>query len=354
MTHIPVKRKEDIGLSPYELKFRGEKKTDRVFMNVITFDADNVNEVDIVSTEELRFYNDPEVITWLNIDGLHNEALMSDIAALFSIPTYILSDVMNPSLRPQVEEFDNGLFVSIKMLEFHEKKGKIWVENISFVMMEHLLITFQEKRGDAFNPVKERIRKHKTKIRTSGTDYLMFALLDVIIDSYMYILGRFDEKIENVEDRLILNAEKEILAVINNLKRQINNLSREIKPAREVIITLMKLDTDFIMEGNRIHYKELRDNINQTVEILDYFHESLYDMLNIYHSSMSTRLNDIMTVLTIFSVIFIPLTFIVGVYGMNFDYIPELHWRYGYFMVWGIMVVIALVMLRYFKKRKWF
>ncbi len=354
MTYIPVKRKEDIGLSPYELKFRGEKKTDKIFMNIISFDADNVKEVEIKSAEELRFYSDSEAITWLNVDGLHNAALMSEIGAILSIPTYILSDVMNPSLRPQVEEFDNGIFVSVKMLEFHDKEHRIQIENISFVMMEHLLITFQEKRGDAFNPVKERIRKHKTKIRTSGTDYLLFALLDVIIDNYIYILGRFDEKNENVEDRLILNADKEILAVINSLKRQINNLSREIKPAREVIITLMKLDTDFIREENRIHYKELRDNINQTVEILDYFHESLYDMLNTYHSSMSTRLNDIMTVLTIFSVIFIPLTFIVGVYGMNFDYMPELHWRYSYFVIWGIMVVIALAMLWYFKKRKWF
>ena len=138
----------------------------------------------------MRFYSDSEAITWLNVDGLHNAALMSEIGAILSIPTYILSDVMNPSLRPQVEEFDNGIFVSVKMLEFHDKEHRIQIENISFVMMEHLLITFQEKRGDAFNPVKERIRKHKTKIRTSGTDYLLFALLDAIIDNYIYIIGK--------------------------------------------------------------------------------------------------------------------------------------------------------------------
>ncbi|KAF5033901.1 Cobalt/magnesium transport protein CorA [anaerobic digester metagenome] len=239
-------------------------------------------------------------------------------------------------------------------MEFNEKKNRVSVDNLSLIVMDKILVTFQEEKGDVFEPVRERIRKHKTKIRTSGSDYLAFTLLDVVIDNYIYILGIYGEKVETLEGRLILNTNKETLKIINLFKHELNNLRVDIKPAKEMIMGLVKLDTDFIQEENEKHYKELQDNINQAVDLLDYYREVLYDELNMYHSSMSTKLNDTMTVLTIFSVIFIPLTFIVGVYGMNFDNLPELHWKYGYFIIWGIMLLIVAVMIGYFKKRKWF
>jgi len=175
-----------------------------------------------------------------------------------------------------------------------------------------------------------------------------------VIDNYIYILGVYGEKVETLEERLILDTNKETLKIISLFKHELNNLRVDIKPAKEMIVGLTKLDTDFIQEENEKHYKELQDNINQAVDLLDYYREVLYDELNMYHSSMSTKLNDTMTVLTVFSVIFIPLTFIVGVYGMNFDHLPELHWRYGYFIVWGIMLLIVVGMIGYFKRRKWF
>ncbi len=354
MPHTPLKRKEDIGLSPYELKFRGRHRSGDIRMTLFEIDFEKVNESTIRSVEELLPYKNSETLIWLNIDGLHDEKLMGELVDTLQIPADILSDVMEPGTRPQMEEFDKGLFVSIKMMELNEGKNRVSVDNLSLVVMDNLLVTFQEEKSDLFNPVRERIRKHSKRFRTLGADYLAFALLDVVIDNYIFILGGLGEKIENLENEMIMDPGRETLKIINLLKRELSNLGRYIRPAREMIIGLVKSESDFIAPVNEKHYKELQDNINQAVELLDYYRELLYDELNIYHSSMSTRLSDIMALLTIFSVIFIPLTFIVGVYGMNFDNIPELHWRYGYFIVWGVMLLIAIGMLWYFKKRKWF
>jgi magnesium transporter len=354
MSYLSPKKKENIGLSPYDLKFRGRKRADKVRITVFDITPENVTETSVDSVEELHIYRGSPSITWINVDGLHDEQLIGDISTIFSIPTYILSDVMEPSSRPQTEAFDNGFFVSIKMLEFDEKKNTVAVDNLSLIVMDRILITFQEEEGDVFDPVRERIRKHTTKIRTSGADYLAFALLDVVIDSYIYILGVYGEKVEELEGKLILNISKETLKIINSFKHELNDLRINIKPAKEMVNGLVKLDTELIQEENQKHYKELQDNINQAVDLLDYYREVLYDELSMYHSAMSTKLNDTMKLLTIFSVIFIPLTFIVGLYGMNFDNMPELHTKYGYFIVWGVMLIVVLVMLWYFKRKKWF
>lgn len=349
-----IKRKEDIGLSPYELKFRGRHRSGEVRMTLFEIDFEKVNESIIRSVEELLPYKNREALIWLNIDGLHNEQLMQELVDTLQIPANILSDVMEPGTRPQMEEFDNGFFVSLKMMQLDEKTNLVTVDNLSLIVMDNFLLSFQEEKSNLFNPVRDRIRKNSKRFRTLGADYLGFALLDVVIDNYIFILGRLGEKIENLENKMVMEPGRETLKIINLLKRELSNLGRYIKPAREVIFSLVKSESDFIKLQNEKHYKELQDNINQAVELLEYYRELLYDELNIYHSSMSTKLNDIMALLTIFSVIFIPITFIVGIYGMNFENMPELHWRYGYFIVWGVMLLIAITMLWYFKKRKWF
>lgn len=348
-----LKRKEDIGLSPYELKFRGRHRSGEVQMILFDIDFEKVDQSVIGSVEEAVAHRDNDTLAWLNIDGLHDERLMQELVDTLQIPADILSDVMQPGTRPQLEEFDNGLFISVKMMQLDEKTNMVSIDNLSLLVMNNLLVSFQEEKNDMFNPVRERIRKHSKRFRTLGADYLAFALLDVIIDHYIFILGVLGEKIEELENKMVLNPDRETLKIINLLKRELSNLGRYIKPAREVIFSLVKSESDFIKLQNEKHYKELQDNINLAVELLDYYRELLYDELNIYHSSMSTKLNDIMALLTVFSVIFIPLTFIVGVYGMNFDNMPELHLRNGYFIVWGVMVLIVIGMLWYFKKRKW-
>lgn len=354
MSRNTRKRKEDIGLSPYEMKFRGQKKADKTTMDLFDFNLEFVHELQVKSTEKLKFYKHNDTISWLNVNGLDDVTLMKELTGIFGIDNNIMSDIMNPAIRPKVQEFEQGIMVSLKMLQFNERTNKLSVENLCLVISHDFLISFQEVKGDFFDTVRERIRKHKNKIRTAGTDYLAFALLDMVVDNYIYIIGLLGEKIENLEERMTGNVNKQLPELINLYKQELNFLRRHIKPAKEMILTLAKMESEFIHAENRVNYKELQDNINEANDLTDGYREMLYDLLNIYHSAATTRLNDIMKLLTIISVIFIPLTFIVGVYGTNFDFFPEIRWHYGYFAMWGVMMVVAGFMIWYFKRKDWF
>lgn len=354
MSRYIKKKKEDIGLSPYALVFRGQKKTDKILLRAMDFDLENVSELEITSTDSLLALKKSKKLSWLNIDGLDNVKLMENLARVYKIENNILSDVMNPSVRPKMQEFENGIFITVKMLQYNETDDNLTVENLSVIIADNTLISFQEQPGLVFEPIRERIRRHKNKIRTAGSDYLAFALLDVVVDNYIYVIGLLGEKIESLEEDMTNDPRKELLDDINTFKRELNFLRKSIKPAKEMILNLNKLESDFIHDDNHIHFRELQDNINEASELTDSYREILYDQLNIYHSSMSTKLNEIMRVLTIISVIFIPITFIVGVYGTNFENVPELHWHHGYFIMWVVMVLTTLGMLWFFKRKKWF
>jgi len=352
MTKSASKRREDIGLSPYEIVFRGEKKTEETSMYVFDFNESYVHDFEIVDFEDLKPFKESKSMTWLDVTGLDDVDLMKQFSELFGIDKNIIADIMNPSIRPKVQEFENGLFITLKMIQIDNQR--LSIENLSLIVMNNFLISFQEDDVDVFDPVRDRIKSHKTKIRTGGSDYLAFALLDVIIDNYIYIVSLLGEKIENLEDQLTNNLNKKIPNVINTYKRELNYLRRSIKPAKEMILTLVKMETDFVHRNNRVNFKELQDNINEANDLSESYREMLYDLLNIYHTTATTRLNDIMKLLTIISVIFIPLTFIVGIYGTNFEYFPEIKWHYGYFAMWGMMIAVAAFMVWYFKKKKWF
>jgi magnesium transporter len=354
MARFVKKSKDEIGRAPDELFYRGEKKIDEVLIRVIDFDANNLNEQPLKDITEAISYQDKKTVTWLNIDGLHNKELMLNIAKGFELDELVLANVMNTSSRPTVQEFDNCIFLSIKMLQLNEEDGRLTVENLSLILTKSVLISFQEKKGDVFEPIRDRIRKNRKRIRNGWTDYLTFALLDIVIDNYIYILGVLGEKIEVLEESIGNQPNKSTIRKINNYKRELNFLRRNISPAKEVILTLSKLESEFIFESTYLHFQELRDNINQATDSSDSYREILTDQLNLYHTSISTKLNDIMKFLTIFSVIFIPLTFIAGIYGTNFDNVPELHFRYSYYIMWAVMILVAFIMLIYFKKRNWF
>tara|TARA_R110002126_G_scaffold12156_1_gene53059 strand:- start:1342 stop:2406 length:1065 start_codon:yes stop_codon:yes gene_type:complete len=354
MARFVRKSKDEIGRAPDELFYRGEKKIDEVLIRVIDFDANNLNEQPLKDITEALSYQDKKTVTWLNIDGLHNKELMLNIAKGFELDELVLANVMNTSSRPTVQEFDNCIFLSIKMLQLNEEDGRLIVENLSLILTKSVLISFQEKKGDVFEPIRDRIRKNRKRIRNGWTDYLTFALLDIVIDNYIYILGVLGEKIEVLEESIGNQPNKSTIKKINNYKRELNFLRRNISPAKEMILTLSKLESEFIFESTYLHFQELRDNINQATDSSDSYREILTDQLNLYHTSISTKLNDIMKFLTIFSVIFIPLTFIAGIYGTNFDNVPELHFRYSYYIMWAVMILVAIIMLIYFKKRNWF
>lgn len=353
MARFLKKNKQEIGLSPDVLLFRGEKKEDEVTLRVIDFNSNSLEEKTITNVKEAVVHQDKTTVSWLNVDGLHNAQLMEEIADVFQLDHLILADVMNTGARPKVSEYPNCLHISIKMIQESEENEPISVENLSLVVTDSCLISFQESKGDVFEPIRERIRAQKRRIRNGGTDYLMFTLLDIVVDNYLYILSVMGDKIEKLEDSLVLDPSQEMIDELNSYRRELNFLRRHIKPAREMIFQLAKLDTDLIEDSTDIHLKELQENIVQASDVSDSYREMLSDQLNIYHTTVSTKLNDIMRFLTVFSVIFIPLTFIAGIYGTNFEYMPELHFRYSYFVMLGIMFMVASGMIVYFRKQKW-
>ena len=354
MTRFIKKHKKEIGLAPDDLIFRGEKKTDSISLRIIDFDSKNLTEDSAQSVKEISEFQHKETVTWINVDGLHNTSIMQEITTAFNLDTLVLPEVLNTDARPRVIEYDNCTLISIKMLMLDEKQGKTVVENLSLILTKTVLMSFQEQKGDVFEPVRERIRKQKKRIRTGGTDYLTFALLDIVVDNYLYVISVLGEKIETLEENLLLNPSKDTITEINNYKRELNFLRKNIKPAKEMIFSLAKTDSDFITESTYVHFKELEDNISQANDATDSYREILSDQLNVYHTTISSKLNDIMKFLTVFSVIFIPLTFIAGIYGTNFEYVPELTYKYSYFIMWIVMIIIAVAMLIFFKKKKWF
>ncbi len=353
MARFLKKQKEEVGTSPDHLFFRGVPKIDRVGMRIIDYTNDSHKESNINKIEEVLPFINQDSVTWLNIDGLHDTAVMKDISKLLNFELLMLADAMNTIARPTVTEYDTGLFISIKMLRQDPVSDMIHSENLSLILNEHLLISFQELEGDVFEPVRDRIRRNKPRISTSGTDYLAFTLLDIIIDNYIVILSALGEKIEVLEELLMSGDDSDLIEKIYVYKRELNFLRRNIKPAKEMITNLLKDEYEIIRESSEVHFLELQNNINHAIELSDSYRDILSDQLNIYHTTMSSKLNDVMKFLTVFSVIFIPLTFIAGIYGTNFDFIPELSYKYSYFIMLGVMLVISIGMLTYFKRNDW-
>jgi magnesium transporter len=354
MRRFIKKSKAEIGLAPDELIFRGQKKIDQVLLRIIDFDSTNLKEDDIKTVREVSEFQHKDTVTWINVDGLHNTSIMEEITIAFNLDTLVMAEVLNTEARPRVIEYDNCILITIKMLQKDDKTGNMNVENLSLILTKTVLISFQERKGDVFEPVRERIRKQKKRIRNGGTDYLTFALLDIVVDNYLYAISLLGEKIETLEETFLLNPNQNIINDINHYKGELNFLRKSVKPAKEMILSLAKTDSDYITDRTYVHFKELEDNISQANDASDNYREILSDQLNIYHTTISSKLNDIMKFLTVFSVIFIPLTFIAGIYGTNFAYVPELGYKYSYFIMLGSMLTIAIIILLFFKKKKWF
>ena len=345
--------KDEIGRSPQELIFRGKKKIDEVLLRSIGFNEIRVEENVLQSARDIKEQSIDNAVTWINIDGLHDLQVIQEIGKTLDLDQLLLADVLETNARPKIHEYEKWIFLSLKMVQYNEKKEHFSVENLSIIFNDSTLISFQEKKGDVFEPVRDRIRNHKRTLRDSKTDYLAFALLDTVIDHYLYVLSLFGEKIESFEDVILEKPDKNVIEQINLFKKELNYIRKGMKPAREMILALSKIESDFIHKKNDVHFKELVNNINQASDTLDSYRELLSDQLNIYHMIISSKLNDTMKFLTIFSVIFIPLTFIAGIYGTNFEFLPELQFKYGYFIMLGAMVFITILMLFYFKRKKW-
>ncbi len=353
MARFFKKREETKGQSPGALIFIGNKKVENIRLRVIDYDPSQLKEEELKNIAEGAEFKQTKTVTWINVDGLHDLSIMKEIGNTFDLHPLLMEDILNTGQRPKLEEFDNCLFMVLKMIRYEKEKQMIVNEQLSLVLGDTFLLTFQEQPGDVFEPVRERIRNQKGRIRGAGIDYLAYALLDTVVDNYIFIIERMGEKIEDIEQEVLDKADHEVMEKINTFKREMNFLRKSIRPAREAIIQLSKLDSELIREQTIPFLKDLQDLITHAAEAIDNYRDMLSDQLNLYNSVISNRMNDIMKVLTIFAAIFIPLTFIAGIYGTNFEYLPELHFKYSYFVFWGVMITVAIVMLLFFKKKRW-
>lgn len=341
------------GLPPGTLVHIGIKKTDTSKISIIDYSAKDYNEIVCNSTNECLPFKISETISWINIDGLHNTKIIEEIGHQFELHPLLLEDILNTRHRPKMEEYDNYIFVTLKMLGLSNNGNTIISEQVSIVLGDNWVISFQEQQGDIFDGLRQRLRDNKGSIRKLGADYLVYRLIDTIVDNYFFITEQLSESIEDLEELVLKSPEKESLLQIQKLKRKIINLRKSILPLREAVSRLQKDNTSLIKDSTIMYLRDVYEHIIQANESLDSQRDMLASIMDLYQSGVSNKMNQIMKVLTIIATIFIPLTFIAGIYGMNFDNMPELHWKYGYFGVWGIMFVILLIMLFYFKRKRW-
>ncbi len=348
-----TRRSQKAGLAPGTLIHIGERRAERTRLRLFDYDSGQLLEKELASVEEAFPFRDMATVTWINVDGLHETGVIEQLGGRFGLHPLILEDIVNTEQRPKLEDFESYLYVVLKML-YRETGGLIEAEQVSLILGQNFVLSFQEGGGDAFEPVRERLRKNKGTLRKQGADSLLYALIDAVVDNYFIVLENFGEVTDDLEENILLAPTTETLATIKNLKRDLLFMRRGIWPLREVVSGLRHSDSPFIQNNTRLYFQDVYDHTIQVMDSVDNLREILSDMLDIYLSSVSHRLNEVMKVLTIIATIFIPLTFVVGIYGMNFDYMPELRWRWGYFAILAIMAVIGVAMLAYFKRKKWF
>lgn len=325
-----------------------------VILEAFDYSQDHFKQIDFSSIDKLNALKNPSTTSWINVDGLEDKELLRCIYELFELHPLLLEEIQDVSQRPNFEEFDDYIFITVKMLSCDPTTDKILTEHLSIVVGKYYLITFQEGlAGDVFNPIRERLSRAKSKLRMNGTDYLTYAILDVIIDNYIMIIERFGERIELLERKFRRNQTDNILDDIYEYKMEINFLRKTIRPVRELAVLLEKSESEIIDDKTVPYLKSLVDHMAHATEAIETYQIMLNDQLYIYQTRISNKLNDILRVLTVFSVVFIPLTFIAGVYGTNFDYLPELHFKYSYGIFWGILITTATSMLYYFKRKGW-
>ena len=360
MRQFIKKRSHKSGLPPGTLVHVGTKKGEKTRITVIDYDADTCEEKELKTIEECFPCRDTQTVTWINLDGVHQVDIIEKIGKHFNLHPLVLEDIVNTGQRPKIEDFDDYLFVVLKMLYRDENEQETQAEQVSLIIGPQFVITFQEKVGDVFNPVRERIRNGKGRIRKMGPDYLAYALIDSIVDNYFTILEKLGEEIEEMEKELVGDPKPQILQSVNRLKTELLFLRKLIWPLREVISGLQRGESSLIKETTGIYLRDVYDHTIQVIDTIETFRDLASGMFDTYLSSVSNKMNEVMKVLTIIATIFIPLTFVAGIYGMNFNpavsilNMPELNWKYGYVTSIGVMVLVALVMVYYFKRKKWF
>ncbi|MFX1534261.1 MAG: magnesium/cobalt transporter CorA [Promethearchaeota archaeon] len=348
-----IKRSKKVGLPPGTPVFVGEPKTDKVTTTVLDYDENQIEQTSVSTIKEFHSFLNKPTVTWINVDGLHDIKLLEEYGKEFQLHPLTLEDIIHTDQRPKVEEYANYLFIILKMLDYEVEREEIIIEQVSLILSENIVLSFQERTGDVFNLVRDRIIHKKGTIRRKKADYLVHALIDVIVDHYFIILEKLQEKIEILEEELVINPMPQTLRKIHSLRTNMIFVRKAIWPLREVVSLLQRSGSRFIQEDTQKYIRDVYDHTIQVIETVETLRDVVSGMLDIYLSSVSNKMNEVMKVLTIIATIAIPLTVISGIYGMNFEVMPELKWVFGYPFTLILMGLVVITMLVYFWRKKW-
>jgi magnesium transporter len=347
------KRSQKAGQPPGFLVYTGDKVAEQTKITIVEYDGKEVQTREITSWEECPVLENKSVVTWINVSGISHVGHLEKLGECFKLHPLVLEDILNVDQRPKIEDYEDYLYIVIKTISSQPGGEEIVAEQISLVLGANYVLSFHEGNGDLFKPIRDRIIAAKGRIRKAGADYLAYSLMDLIVDNYFVALEQFGDQVEFMEDEVVRRAVPATLQTIHRLKNQMIVLRRSLWPLREVIARLERRESPLIHDATAVYFKDVYDHTIIAIDTVETYRDILSGLLDIYLSSVSNRLNEVMKVLTIIATIFMPLTFLAGVYGMNFKYLPELEWRYGYFALLGFMVLLAGSMVLYFKKRKW-
>jgi magnesium transporter len=347
------KRTKEIGLPPGTLVHVGRRAMDKIKITVMDYSPKKFFEKEVKRIEDCFRFRDTSTVTWINIDGVHDADVVQKIGTHFRVHPLVLEDIMNTTQRPKLEDYGSYLYLVVRMTRPEKKNGEERFEQVSLIVAKNFVISFQEDVGDVFDPIRERIRRGKGRVRQMGSDYLAYTLLDAIVDGYFAELENLGEEIETLEEELMVKPVPATAQHIHRLKREMIFLRKSVWPLREVISSLERSECPLFKPATTVFLKDLYDHVVQVIDTVETYRDMLSGMLDVYLSSVSNRMNEVMKVLTIIATIFIPLTFIAGIYGMNFKFMPELDWRWGYFGALAIMAAVGLVMVGFFRRKKW-
>lgn len=354
MRHAEVKQRvPTLGEAPGALLPVGTRKVEAASIALLEFGPQQLNESRFDSIAAGLAYQPAQPVLWLNVYGLHDPAVMQAIGERFQLHPLVQEDILNNRQRPKLEDYGDYLFIATRVFDFPKNGGRLCYDQMYLVMGENFVLSFQERPTGVFEPVRERLRNPHSMLRGKGADYLAYSLLDAIIDDYFGVLSQFTEHVERTDQLLLHGREQGVLNKVQRLKHDCLKLRRSILPLREMLLTMLRGEYRLIRPETQVYLRDAYDHTMHVIESLEMSREMVADMLDLYLSTQSHRLNLQMRVLTVFSMIFMPLTLIAGIYGMNFENMPELHWHYGYFAVLGLMATIAGGLVWLFWKRNW-
>lgn len=341
------------GLSPGSLVYTGDKKSLTPRVTMLDYDEHRVVEKELVRVDDCIPFKDAQTVTWINVDSVTEPGLLENFGRVMGFHSLMLEDILNTDQRPKFEDYGNYIYIVIKMLDYDIRKGEIETEQLSLILGPNYLISLQERAGDFFDPLRERIRKSLGRIRKSGADYLAYTILDIIVDHYFVVLENLGEKIEQLEEIVVTDPREKTARAVHAVRREMIFVRKSVWPLRDVVTGLQRSESTLNHESTAAYFRDLHDHIMQVTESVDTFRDLLNGMLDSYYSTITTRTNSVVKVLTLFSAIFMPLTFITGIFGMNFRNFPELEWHYGFQGSLIMMVVVIIVMITIFKWKKW-